>query len=67
MLPVPARADDDYTPEQRRFMDARMAEGLDDVKLGRVAGPFDTHGEFIASPHKEAKRLKAKSIKRPVR
>ncbi len=67
MLPKLSSADDEYTPEQRRIIDARIAEGLDDVKHGRVHGPFDTHGEFIASLHKEARRLKARKTKRPAR
>ena len=33
-------ADNDYSPEQRRIIDARLAEGLADVKAGRVHGPF---------------------------
>ena len=67
MFQKPRSADDEYTPEQRRIVDARLAEGLDDVRHGRVHGPFDTHEEFIASLHREAKKLKAKKVKRPVR
>ena len=33
-------ADNDYTPEQRRLIDAELAEGLADVKAGRVHGHF---------------------------
>jgi hypothetical protein len=50
-------ADDEYTPEQRRIVDAQLAEALADVKAGRVHGPFSTQKEFIASLHKEAKKL----------
>jgi bifunctional DNA-binding transcriptional regulator/antitoxin component of YhaV-PrlF toxin-antitoxin module len=57
-------ADDDYTPEQRRIVDAQLAESLADVKAGRVHGPFATHKEFIASLHKEAKALSRKKTKR---
>jgi bifunctional DNA-binding transcriptional regulator/antitoxin component of YhaV-PrlF toxin-antitoxin module len=49
-------ADDEYTPEQRRLVDAQLAEGLADIKAGRVHGPFSTHKEFIASLHMEAKK-----------
>src|ERR1039457_5954880 len=42
-------ADDEYTPEQRRTIDARLAESLADIKAGRVYGPFDTHEELMAS------------------
>jgi bifunctional DNA-binding transcriptional regulator/antitoxin component of YhaV-PrlF toxin-antitoxin module len=43
--------DDEYTPEQRRIVDAQPAEGLADIEAGRVHGPFATHKEFIASLH----------------
>jgi bifunctional DNA-binding transcriptional regulator/antitoxin component of YhaV-PrlF toxin-antitoxin module len=60
-------ADDEYTPEQRRIVDAQLAEGLADVKAGRVHGPFSTHKEFIASLHKDAKKLNRKKTKRSAR
>ena len=31
---------DEYTPEQRRIIDARLALADEDVKKGRVYGPF---------------------------
>jgi bifunctional DNA-binding transcriptional regulator/antitoxin component of YhaV-PrlF toxin-antitoxin module len=60
-LPTP---DDEYTPEQRRIVDAQLAAGLADVEAGRVNGPFDTHEEFIASLHEEAKKLNRRKTKR---
>lgn len=57
-------ADDEYTPEQRRIVDAQLAEGLADIEAGQVRGPFATHEEFIASLHAEAKRLTRKKTKR---
>ena len=57
--------DDEYTPEQRRIVDAQLAEGLADVESGRVHGPFSTHREFIASLHKEARKLSRRKTKRP--
>jgi len=47
--PPVAAADDDYTPEQRRIIEAQLAEGLEDIRQGRVYGPFDTVEEMIAS------------------
>jgi bifunctional DNA-binding transcriptional regulator/antitoxin component of YhaV-PrlF toxin-antitoxin module len=41
-------ADDEYTPAQRRIIDARLAESEDDFKQGRTFGPFDTADEMIA-------------------
>jgi bifunctional DNA-binding transcriptional regulator/antitoxin component of YhaV-PrlF toxin-antitoxin module len=57
-------ADDEYTPEQRRIVDAQLAEGLADIEAGRVHGPFSTHKEFITSLHAEAKKLNRKKTKR---
>ena|ERR1035437_6289163 len=60
-------ADDEYTPAQRRIIDARLAKADADIKSGRVSRVFDTHAEFIADLHKEAKRLSAKRTKLSVR
>jgi bifunctional DNA-binding transcriptional regulator/antitoxin component of YhaV-PrlF toxin-antitoxin module len=60
-------ADDEYTPEQRRIVNAQLAKGLADIRAGRVRGPFATHKEFIDSLHEEAKRLGSKKAKRPTR
>ena len=64
IVPKPPTAEDEYTPEQRRIIDARLAEGLADIKAGRVRGPFSTHKEFIASLHREARKLSREKIKR---
>ena len=61
ILPKCPSADDEYTPEQRRIIDAQLAEGLADIKAGRVHGPFPTYKEFIASLHKEARKLSGKT------
>ena len=37
-------ADDEYTPAQRRIIDARLVESDEDVKKGRVYGPFTAKG-----------------------
>jgi hypothetical protein len=57
-------ADDEYTPEQRRIVDAQLAEGLADIEAGRIHRPFSTHTEFIASLHAEPKKLTRKKTKR---
>jgi bifunctional DNA-binding transcriptional regulator/antitoxin component of YhaV-PrlF toxin-antitoxin module len=59
--------DEEYTPAQRRIIDVRLAEADEDIRHGRVQGPFESHKEFIASLHKEARKLGAKKTKRPVR
>src|ERR1017187_4097516 len=60
-------ADDEYTPEQRRIIDARLAKADADIKAGRVSRVFDTHAEFIADLHREAKKLVARKTKRPAK
>ena len=58
-------ADDEYTPAQRRIMDARLAESEDDLKKGRTFGPFRTGDEMIASMKRQLrKRAAAKRVKR---
>ena len=41
-------ADGEYTPPQRRFINARLAESEEDFKKGRTHGPFDNVDEMIA-------------------
>ena len=49
-------ADDEYTPEQRRVIDARLAEGLADIKAGRTFGPFNSADDMIAHMKKRLKK-----------
>jgi len=49
---LPAAApttDEEYTAQQRRFIDAQLAEGLEDIRKGRVSRRFDTVDEMLAS------------------
>lgn len=39
-------ADEVLTPEQRAAIDAGLAEAEEDIKAGRVSGPFSTVGEL---------------------
>ena len=56
-------ADDEYTPEQRRIIDARLAESEEDFKKGRTFGPFDTADEMIASMKEELKKRESAAKK----
>jgi AbrB family looped-hinge helix DNA binding protein len=56
IVPKLPSADDEYTPAQRRVIDARLKAALEGVKKGRTAGPFDTAGEMVASLKRELKR-----------
>ncbi|MBI3682118.1 MAG: hypothetical protein HY235_17190 [Acidobacteria bacterium] len=59
----PPVAIDEYTPEQRRIIDARLALADEDVKKGRVYGPF-TAKEATRFLRAELK-ARAKKPKRP--
>ena len=60
-----ATPDDEYTPEQRRIVEAQLAEGLEDIKKGRTYGPFDTAEDAIKFLHKEIRLRKATKRKTP--
>lgn len=49
IIPKLPKADDEYTPEQRRIIHARLAKADADIKAGRVYGPFNTAEEMAAS------------------
>jgi AbrB family looped-hinge helix DNA binding protein len=57
-------ADKEYTPSQRRAIDRGITQSERDYKLGRSFGPFETHEAFIRSLHKEAAKLRPRTIKR---
>lgn len=56
ILPKLPNADDEYTPAQRRIVDAQLAEGLADIKAGRTYGPFNTADEMIAHMKAQVKK-----------
>jgi bifunctional DNA-binding transcriptional regulator/antitoxin component of YhaV-PrlF toxin-antitoxin module len=55
----PESADDEYTPAQRKYIDAELAKGLEDIRQGRMIGPFDSGKEMMASIEGELKRRRA--------
>jgi len=62
IISKPPVAVNEYTPEQRRIIDARLALADEDVKKGRVYGPF-TAKEATAFLRSEL-RARAKKAKR---
>ena len=62
-------ADDEYTPAQRRVINARLQKADADIKAGRVSKAYSDHAEFIADLHKATVKLsgKVKTTKRPVK
>ena len=62
--------DREYTPEQRRIIDARLAESLEGIENGRTYCPFETHEEMITFLHGKLKKVRPKkttSVKPRVR
>ena len=59
IVPKSPSADVEYTPAQRRIIDARLAESAEDLKRGRTFGPFNTANEMIASMKRELKKRAA--------
>jgi bifunctional DNA-binding transcriptional regulator/antitoxin component of YhaV-PrlF toxin-antitoxin module len=53
----------EYTPAQRKIIDARLDEAMKEYERGEVVGPFDTAEEMIASMKTELKRRRA--LKKP--
>ena len=60
-------SDKEYTPAQRRAIDARLAKSDEDIKQGRVYGPFESHAEFLAALHKQAAKPARANAKRRAR
>jgi len=65
IVPKLPSADDDYTPRQRRIADRALAEGMDEIKKGRLHGPFETHEAMVEFLHRQTKRAQGKSKKQP--
>jgi bifunctional DNA-binding transcriptional regulator/antitoxin component of YhaV-PrlF toxin-antitoxin module len=58
-------ADDEYTPAQRRVIDARPKKSLEEVGRGHNAGPFNTADEMIASLKRELRKASRKKYQIP--
>lgn len=53
-------ADDVLTPEQKAVIDAGIAEGLEDIKQGRVSPAFSSAHDLTRYLHQQTKKLKTK-------
>ena len=61
VIPKLPTADGEYTSEQRRIIDAGIAEGMEDFRKGRSHGPFaaDEAVNFLKS------QMKRREVVRP--
>ena len=57
-------ADDEYTPAQRKIIDARLAKGMAEIDAGLTFGPFNSAAEMIADMKS---RLKKNAARKPVK
>lgn len=48
----------------KAFVEKRLAEALEDVKQGRMGGPYESVGELIKSLHGKRAQRKSKRSKR---
>jgi bifunctional DNA-binding transcriptional regulator/antitoxin component of YhaV-PrlF toxin-antitoxin module len=65
LTPKSRVSDEVLTPAQRRFIDRKLASGLEDTRAGRVHGPFATSDEMAASMEAEVRKIRAaRKIKR---
>ncbi len=55
--------DREFTPAQRRIIDARLTQAETDITAGRVSKAFSNHTEFIAELHKAAAKLEGRRTK----
>jgi len=55
---------DEYTPAQRRIIDAGITKGMLDFTRGRFHGPFDTAEEAIAHIKRTLRQRAARKTKR---
>ena len=58
-------AGDDYTPQQRRIIDACLAESTEDLRAGRLHGPFETHEEMAQFLHHHTRKSRGKVSTQP--
>ena len=58
IIPKLPKADGGHTPGQRRIIDARLAKADEDIRAGRVYGPFKTAEGMAASIEANIKELR---------
>ena len=54
-------AEDVLTPDEKAVIDARLAEGMEDIKHGRVSPAFSSARELTRYLHQQTRKLKRNS------
>ncbi len=52
-----------YTPAQRRALDARLTQSLEQAKKSETYGPFETHEQMTAFLHGQAKKARTRKTR----
>ena len=63
ITPKARSAGDEYTAEQRRAIDAQLAKADEDIRAGRVYGPFKSASQMAASIEANIKKLRTAKLK----
>lgn len=56
--PELSEVDDEYTPKQRKMIDARIKKSLEDIKKGKFYGPFNSTKEMENDFYKRYAKFK---------
>jgi hypothetical protein len=64
ITPKVETAEDEYTPAQRKYIDARLAKGLEEIKRGKAVGPFHSAAELTASLQSDLKRRREEKARK---
>jgi len=60
LTPKQADGENDLSPQQRRAIDALLADGLEDLRKGRVHGPFSASAALAKSMREVARKPRTK-------
>ena len=55
---------DEYTPAQRRRIDAQLAKSVAEHKEGKSFGPFKTHQEMVDFLHQQTKQSRTRTARK---
>jgi bifunctional DNA-binding transcriptional regulator/antitoxin component of YhaV-PrlF toxin-antitoxin module len=67
IIPKVPSADSEYTPQQRRVIDAELKAGLAELKAGKTAGPFESADQMISHMKSHFRKKSAAKKLKPSR
>jgi len=57
--PSVALPNNEHSRAQRRFINRRLAKGLEDIRRDRLRGPFDSVEDMVVSMENDTRRIRA--------